>query len=766
MSYTTKEPQFGLLPRMVERSLTPRVTSMLGALREAKHRLDTWANPVTGFGTSRDKTTYGQILPSRLLSDEELSAIYHHDDMGARMVDVVPQEMFREGFSVETGDPEVDTIIADKHEEIGTRQHFAEGFRWARAFGGAGVLIGADDGREAIEPLRIEKCRDIDYLYPIDRRLLWPVSYYTEPGPKMGEPKTFLVTTIGGYTYNTSEVHESRLILFQGAATGRREKLQFRGWNMSVYQRAYEILRQFNSGWTSVETMLVDGNQAIFKMGGLSEILRAGGETELQTRLRTMDMFRSVIRAIVVDADAKEEFERQSVSFEQIPQVLEKFMLRLSATVETPVTILMGQSPAGMNATGESDFRWFYDRMRSKQNQEGSPRVRHLTDLWLRTKRGRELVKKRPEVLTVKWPPLWTETPLVAAQRRLAIAQGDAVYIQSQAVMPEEVTLSRFRPEGFQEELQITPEATEYRKALVASRSIEDETDTDETGTPIADGEGGDPIEGANGAPKPAGANTEGDPEMPSGGAGAPTADKPIELKLTPTDIALITKVNEARASNGLPPLPEPDGSMFLPAFKAKYAETIAVGTMAGEGIDPDAPKPAGPPGGFGGGPPGGKPPFPPRGGGEDAPKDGEAPKGGDSFPDAKEAGKAAAAAFGGKDEEERADGHPFRTAGKRLDHPEERTDGRWGRTLAETVALVGATVDAKTRTFKLHRDIDESGVSGTGIVAEGCLFGDGKVAMRWTTTTASTTLFDSLEHVLKVHGHAGKTRLVFDDEE
>lgn len=74
------------------------------------------------------------------------------------------------------------------------------------------------------------------------------------------------------------------------------------------------------------------------------------------------------------------------------------------------------------------------------------------------------------------------------------------------------------------------------------------------------------------------------------------------------------------------------------------------------------------------------------------------------------------------------------------------------------------ATASA-SRLFELHRDDDESGVSGTGIVAEGTVFSDGTVALRWRTETSSTTLFDNVEQVVAVHGHSGKTRLVYLDE-
>jgi len=66
---------------------------------------------------------------------------------------------------------------------------------------------------------------------------------------------------------------------------------------------------------------------------------------------------------------------------------------------------------------------------------------------------------------------------------------------------------------------------------------------------------------------------------------------------------------------------------------------------------------------------------------------------------------------------------------------------------------------------FHLERDIDETGVSGTGLVAEGVQFRDGVVAMRWCVNPArSTTVYESVEHVLAIHGHDGKTRVTWVD--
>jgi hypothetical protein len=67
-------------------------------------------------------------------------------------------------------------------------------------------------------------------------------------------------------------------------------------------------------------------------------------------------------------------------------------------------------------------------------------------------------------------------------------------------------------------------------------------------------------------------------------------------------------------------------------------------------------------------------------------------------------------------------------------------------------------------RLFELQRDVDVSGASGTGRVAQGVVFDDGRVAFRWLTPTRSTVTFDSVEDMEKIHGHGGSTRVVFLD--
>lgn len=66
-------------------------------------------------------------------------------------------------------------------------------------------------------------------------------------------------------------------------------------------------------------------------------------------------------------------------------------------------------------------------------------------------------------------------------------------------------------------------------------------------------------------------------------------------------------------------------------------------------------------------------------------------------------------------------------------------------------------------RTFSLNRIEDESGISGTGRVAEGVEFQNGWCALVWLTKHTSCAFYASISEVEAIHGHNGRTKIVFE---
>ncbi len=68
-------------------------------------------------------------------------------------------------------------------------------------------------------------------------------------------------------------------------------------------------------------------------------------------------------------------------------------------------------------------------------------------------------------------------------------------------------------------------------------------------------------------------------------------------------------------------------------------------------------------------------------------------------------------------------------------------------------------------RRFELCRHDDVTGVSGAGKVAEGVQFSTGKCVIAWLSETPSVTIFDDIDALMAIHGHGGKTELVWLDD-
>ena len=69
-----------------------------------------------------------------------------------------------------------------------------------------------------------------------------------------------------------------------------------------------------------------------------------------------------------------------------------------------------------------------------------------------------------------------------------------------------------------------------------------------------------------------------------------------------------------------------------------------------------------------------------------------------------------------------------------------------------------------RVKAFYLYRHEDISGLSGTGVVAVGCQFPNGRVVFQWCTYRSSMEIYDSLENLIEIHGHNGATEVVFGD--
>ena len=69
-------------------------------------------------------------------------------------------------------------------------------------------------------------------------------------------------------------------------------------------------------------------------------------------------------------------------------------------------------------------------------------------------------------------------------------------------------------------------------------------------------------------------------------------------------------------------------------------------------------------------------------------------------------------------------------------------------------------------RRFLLVRERDLTGVSGTGIVAEGAMFSNGISVLHWLREPQAVGMYQTISDLIAVHGHEGATQVQFIDQE
>lgn len=448
--------------------------SIKGPALVAPTRQDGWQNIITGLNDPLRDKRLGAAITAYRPSYGELAEMYRGSDTAGRIVERPAEEMTREWIEAVIGDDkDAAELVLEELKRLEAKTRFFDAIKLRRAFGGSGILMGVDDGQSMDQPLDEDRVRAVNWLTTLDCYELVPETWYTAPeNPKYGMPEIFRLTPMlaGGPTLQPEKselrffapIHESRVITFRGIITTRWQARETRGWGDSVLARVASVIRDFESGYDGAAALLQDFSQGVFKMHGLAAALAADADEKVMQRLRLMDQSRSILRSIVLDAD-KEDFSRIGTPMAGFADTLRELATRMAAAADMPVTVFMGISPAGLNATGASDIRLWYDRIRSKQVDEMEPKLRRLITLLFKAKKG-AFGGREPKKWSIAFKPLYQLTEVEEASRRQTIASTDVQYINAGVLTPEEVAASRFGAGGYSAETVIDLEAREAMK--------------------------------------------------------------------------------------------------------------------------------------------------------------------------------------------------------------------------------------------------------------------------------------------------------------
>lgn len=422
-----------------------------GAVRP--HREDGYVNLLNKYGTSQDNSEAYQFEREPIIPDMQLTGLYEGNGLFSKIIDTPAEEALKHGFDLNLKNDEVNAFVEEALDELEWEEKAATAIKWARLYGGALIVMLINDGGGLEQPVNWQNVKSIDELRVYERAIVQPdysSLYRQDYGgkgegnrvSKFGQPEFYYVSSV----YGSFRVHESRCLVFRnGVLPEQTSNSIYRFWGMPEYVRIRRALRETVTAHTDSVKLLERSVQAIYSMKGLATLLTTDdGENQVLKRLNVIDTARGILNSLVIDADG-ENYDFKTFQFSGVKDVIDATCNMLSALTNIPQTILFGRSPAGMNATGTSDFESYYNFVEKIQRLMLKRNLRTLLDVIFRAGIASGAVEEEPDY-KLEFNPLWslsdTEQATVdqtKAQTAQIKAQTAQVYVDMQALDPTEV---------------------------------------------------------------------------------------------------------------------------------------------------------------------------------------------------------------------------------------------------------------------------------------------------------------------------------------
>lgn len=360
-----------------------------------------------------------------------IEAAYRGSWVVGMMVDAVAEDMTRAGVEITTSKQKDLRQIYRDFTTLQIWPSLCNVIKWGRLYGGSlGVL--QIEGQDMSTPLRLETIKKGQFkgIVPFDRWTLNPMLFDPiEFGPNMGLPSQYQIVNDpremepkyqpGVYQNGLQTVHYSRCVRFVGIELPYFQAITEMMWGESVLERAYDRLIAFDNATMSSASLVDRANLRTVGIENFREIVSAGGPA-LQGLTAMFEMMREMqVNEGLTLLDKNDTFAATAYSFSGLSEMMLQFGQQIAGATGTPLVRLFGQSPAGLNSTGEADLRMYYDNINAQQEA----RLRNPMDTILNVAWRSTYGQPPPDDMEFSFKPLWQQTPADKANNAKTTAE-------------------------------------------------------------------------------------------------------------------------------------------------------------------------------------------------------------------------------------------------------------------------------------------------------------------------------------------------------
>lgn len=362
---------------------------------------DTLRALVGGLGNPERDKAAGLYYADPVWDDAQLVNAYRGAWLPRKIIDIPAMDACRawrdwQAKGTQIGD------IEDEEKRLNVRGKVLEARIKSRLFGGAAIFIGTGDTMpgDVFKPESVKK-GGVQYLNVMTRRQLTAGEIETDPqSPYYNRPRWYEVTS---QTAGVVRIHPSRLVIFTGAQRPDDDIAGSidQGWGDSVLVSTLTAIQQADATAANIASLVFEAKIDVVR---IPEMMASLSDPVYRTRL--LERFGLAAAAKgnngTLILDKEEEYSQKSASFQTLPDLMDRFFQQVSGAADIPMTRLFGQSPGGLNASGDVDIRNYYDRVSSVQELEMRPAMALLDEALIRSALG-----SRPDDVFYTWAPLW-----------------------------------------------------------------------------------------------------------------------------------------------------------------------------------------------------------------------------------------------------------------------------------------------------------------------------------------------------------------------
>lgn len=401
---------------------------------EAVSVQDAFSNPLFRLGYGSQSPLEATEYPLTRMTDNYalLNSLYRTNWVVQNVVGLMVDDMLREWYTIQGSiAPEYLDELQRVERTTQLRDKLNEGLRWGRLYGGAAGLI-LIKGQEGMldQPLDLSTVMPGSFmgLMILDRwmGIVPDMQLVTDMGdPDFNLPAYYMVNNAEGRL--VARVHHSRIIRFTGRDLPYLEKIAELYWGESEVEALYKDVVAHDNVSANISALTFNAITNVMEVQNLEQLFSLGSIDQQRRFWNTMQA-QSVMKSNfgVQLVEKGNQLHTTQYSFAGLSDVYETMCLNLCGASHYPMTKLFGRSPAGMNATGESDLQNYYDYVNSQREAKLRPALERLLPVLAMSAWGAV-----PDNLQITFPPLWTPTAKEVAE--IAKSKAEAVVSTFQA---------------------------------------------------------------------------------------------------------------------------------------------------------------------------------------------------------------------------------------------------------------------------------------------------------------------------------------------